>query len=116
MVAVVLIIVTEAYLMSWNCRRELIAALKQRKPLLLLRESDASKGATSIERMHADAKQLERDGQPKEHYDAAYQLVALMELAAAGTEQTGALSGAGRPMVMEWHRERPLKETASRQS
>ena len=39
-------ILTAGYLSSVNCRRELLRAIESDKPLLVLLETDAAKGAT----------------------------------------------------------------------
>jgi hypothetical protein len=44
----ILIFLTRDYLSSKNCRRELVAAYRQRKPLLVLVETDDDKGAPSV--------------------------------------------------------------------
>ena len=38
-----LIIVTEGYLSSWNCRRELYAALALTRPFIPIHEADTAK-------------------------------------------------------------------------
>ena len=83
----ILIIVTDQYLSSWNCRRELLAAFDACKPLLLLMETDTDKGATSAVQLRVEAEAIERSGAPKDHVRAATLLASIVEQA------TGAYSG-----------------------
>ena len=62
---VILIVVTDQYLSSYNCRRELVAAMKCRKlgkPLVLLCESDEKKGAASVTQLRAELHALKSGG------------------------------------------------------
>jgi hypothetical protein len=97
---VVLIIVTDRYLSSANCRRELVAALKAKKPLILLCESDPDKGATNPAKLRAEVHNLERSGVSAEDLRAAKRLVVMLEEANVNLEL---------PSVVQWHRERELK-------
>ena len=75
------VIVTEGYLSSFNCRRELIAAQAEGKPMLFVLESDVDKGGTSVLHLRAELDALERsaDTLPSGHYDACAALVDALE-------------------------------------
>ncbi len=101
---VVLVIVTQEYLSSRNCRRELIAACRAKKPLLLLRETEPDKGATTVAKLKAELEDVERDGGlPVDFHEAAMQLIEMIAAADQAAEV---------PVVVEWYREGLLKEVA----
>ena len=81
---VVLVLLTDKYLSSRNCRRELTEAVRLAKPLVVLLETDVDKGATSPVRLRAELDVLEADGSlPKEQRAACLQLIAHVEAAQA---------------------------------
>ena len=110
----VLIVVTDKYLSSYNCRRELAAAMRFRhlgKPLILLRESDETKGATSVTRLHAELADLKLAGkfsgttlQQEEEgrlqLQAAEQFIRALEVPQPGVT------------VIQYHREKHLRLAA----
>ena len=136
---VVLIFITEKYLSSFNCRRELVAALRARKPLLLMLESDPDKGATNAVQLRAEVDLLERAGTSHDHCRAAATLATLVAQHSGAPDVTpiearfstsglssgarlssrlsssdvgGAVALISPLMVIEWHREKELKHAA----
>ena len=85
----VLVMLTAGYIGSANCRRELREALRRRKPIVLVRESDTNHGALTLGAFREEVRMLP----VKEDRVAAEALVALLE---GGT-------------ALEWHREKHLK-------
>ena len=110
---VVLIVVTDKYLSSYNCRRELAAAMKYQrlgKPLILLLESDEAKGATTVTKLRAELEALKLGGkfssndslssqEAHEQLSAAERFISLIETQPSGIT------------VLQYHRERHLKLT-----
>ena len=115
---VILIVVTDKYLSSYNCRRELSAAMqlhRQGKPLLLLCETDEAKGATSIARLKAELEALIASGKfvgataqqkqvGQQQQWAAERLIRLLEQGSTTTYLDVS--------VIEYHREKHLKLSA----
>ena len=52
--AVVLIFLSRGYFLSINCLREVRAAVEMQKPIILVHESDASKGGASLDELRAE--------------------------------------------------------------
>ena len=89
---IVLVMLTKGYLSSRSCRRELVEARRQKKPLIVLRESDPRHGATSLSDLSEDASLVPLE----EERAAAEALVRILD------------EGEG----LEWHREGHLKRAA----
>ena len=105
---VFLVIVTDKYLKSVNCRRELVEALRLHKPLVMVIECDPEKGATSVIGMKAELEALEREGPlSTAERDAAVKLIARLEVVLEGGGDDEAV-----PSVIEWHREQELRHVA----
>jgi len=104
---VMVVIVTEGYISSFNCRRELVAMFKLNKPLVCVLESDPDKGGTSVAQLRGELDALQRSeaGLPSDHESACHQLIELVE------QSDDARS---IPSRVEWHRERVLKTVALR--
>ena len=86
-----LLFLTEGYLASRNCRRELIEALRLEKPLLVIRETDANHGAVVQSELRASWPALTwtRPGAARDHFiDVLF------------------------PEAVEWYREAHLKHAA----
>ena len=78
---VVVVIVTDKYVRSPNCRRELKEAIRLRKPLVLLVECDPDKGATSVNLLRAELEMADRDGELTRQHERepVLALIALLE-------------------------------------
>ena len=101
----VLIILTEFYISSINCRRELTAAYVSNKPLVVLLESDAGRGSTSAAGLRAELEEVENNGRlKKEERKAVLHLIGLLEQLNLRQQAI--------PTVIEWHREVELKQIA----
>ena len=110
----VLIVVTDKYLSSYNCRRELTAAMRFKhlgKPLILLRESDEAKGATTVARLRAELADLKLAGkfggttsqqeeEGRQQLQAAERLIRALEVTQPGVT------------VIQYHREKHLRLAA----
>ena len=88
---VVLIVLTRDYLTSPNCRREILEALRQDKPLIMVREMDENYGAITREDLLRECACV-----PADEQSAAHALLRLMDDAT----------------TLEWHREYHLKQAA----
>jgi hypothetical protein len=86
----VVIFVTRGYLASRNCRRELVEAMRLRKPLVVLQETSADHGAATAHDLHSEVDT--RLLSPAEKR-ACTTLVGMIEAGQA----------------LEWHREEHLK-------
>jgi hypothetical protein len=86
---VVLIMLTKDYIASRNCRRELIAAWRAKKPLIVLRETDAQHGAVTLPALREEVSILPM----QEEREAGGEIVRMVEAGEA----------------LEWHREGHLK-------
>ena len=100
---VILIILTDAYLQSKNCRRELTHAMKTNKRIVVLLETDADKGKISS----AGILQLTQSNNstgllPSEHYNAALHLHQLVK---EHEEQVRCQTNLEFPLLVNWHRE-----------
>lgn len=106
---VVVVLVTEGYISSWNCRRELCAMFKQTKPIVCVLESDPDKGGTSVAQLRGELDALQRSGAglPSDHESACQQFIQTVEQCTA--DQARSI-----PRSVEWHRERVLKAVALR--
>ena len=100
---VTLIVLTDAYLSSRNCRRELVAAIASAKPLVVLLESDPDRGKTGPIALRSELDSLDADGLPQAQHDAAVRLIELVERADVNAEL---------PAAVEWHREPHLRNGA----
>lgn len=68
---VVVVFVTANYLRSPNCRRELVEALRRKKPLVLLVDCDPEKGGTTPVQLRAEIEVAETNGKlPAEDLEA----------------------------------------------
>ena len=85
----VLIVLTQGYVESKNCRRELREALEQGKRLLVLRETDANHGAISLDELRLEASLLPLEADKT----AANAIARIIEVGDS----------------LEWHREGHLK-------
>ena len=85
----VLIVLTQGYVESKNCRRELREALEQGKRLLVLRETDANHGAISLDELRLEASLLPLEADRT----AANAIARIIEVGDS----------------LEWHREGHLK-------
>ena len=65
----VLVFLTQSYILSANCRRELIAALAYDKPLIVVRETDLGHGAATEVMLAAEVAMV-----PEQERDAALRL------------------------------------------
>ena len=110
---------------SFNCRRELAEAVRLKKPIFLLVETDPNKGATTVEQLKGELAVLLRNGSALKHIEAAKAMIRQLEFASApdAAAVTGerhlAFAGARRsdslphlPDVIEWHREKVFKNRA----
>ena len=105
---VVVIIITDKYLSSANCRRELTAAIGRQKPLVLLVECDTDKGATSVGLMRAELERANQHGTfSRAELDACNQLIIMLESTIEGGGDDDQV-----PRVIEWHREKDFKNIA----
>lgn len=101
----VLIVLTEHYLSSRNCRRELAAAVALDKPVVLLVETDDSKGATTLARLRAEFEQVESTVVLSA--DDREACLALMEMfQEAQAEESHDDEGELPCKIIEWHREK----------
>ena len=99
---IVLVILTESYIASANCRRELTAAYVSNKPIVVLVETEESRGATSATALRAELEVCESCGRlGKEERKAVMHLIRMVSLAE--------LRDAPVPSVIEWYREIELK-------
>ena len=110
----VLVVVTDKYLSSYNCRRELAAAMRCKhlgKPLILLLESDETKGATSVTRLRAELADVKLSGKfggttsqqeeaGRQQLQAAERFIRAIEVAPPGVT------------VVRYHREKHLRLAA----
>jgi len=102
----VLVILTAGYLSSVNCRRELLRAIERDKPLLVLLETDAAKGATDEVQLAAELRQLEMSGDiSNPHREAANTLLHML----SHQDKSAAV-----PCVLHWYRERALRSISLR--
>ena len=85
----VLVMLTQGYISSANCRRELVEAIRQKKRLILLQETDANHGALKLEALVKEVELLPLLADR----DAGAVLVRMVEAGA----------------MLEWHREGHLK-------
>ena len=85
----VLVMLTQGYISSANCRRELVEAIRQKKRLILLQETDDNHGALKLEALVKEVELLPLQADR----DAGAVLVRMVEAGA----------------MLEWHREGHLK-------
>ena len=101
---VILIFLTDKYLSSMNCRRELVAAINAQKPLIVILESDPDKGATNVVQLRAEVDALEQNGVlSTADRLAADHLIDILVSADRSAEL---------PAIIEWHREKELRMAA----
>ena len=86
---VVLVMLTQGYLASSNCRRELIEALRLKKPLVVLRETDPNHGAIELSALRDEVEVLPMQADR----EAGGALIRMVE----------------DGQTLEWHREGHLK-------
>ena len=100
---VILIILTDAYLQSKNCRRELTHAMKTNKRIVVLLETDADKGKISSAGILQLTQSINSTGLlPSEHYNAALHLHQLVK---EHEEQVRCQTNLEFPLLVNWHRE-----------
>ena len=103
---VIIIYLTQDYLSSFNCRRELVAACTAHQvhqtPILLLLETDPDKGATNVDLLRGELAGLVRKGIPQSHRNAVESLIDMLAAKSkvSTTEDV--------PTMVEWHREKVL--------
>ena len=95
---VVLVMLTDKYIASANCRRELIAAFELKKPIIICRETDINHGGALVAYRVWDVLRPEYAMEPKEQAVCKR----LLSIAARGTEGG----------TIEWYREKHLKHAA----
>ena len=99
---VLCIILTDLYLGSKNCRRELTEAVTSGKQIVVLVERDTDKGATSVTQLQAEFEVLDRSGELKSlEREAALRLIAMVKDPECTLAEV--------PSVVEWHRELVLR-------
>ena len=86
---VVLVMLTQGYMSSWNCRRELVEALRVEKKILVLRETDPNHGAITLSALKEEVEVLPEQSDR----NAGNEIVRMFEAGEA----------------LEWHREGHLK-------
>lgn len=92
---VMLIVLTQGYISSYNCRRELVEALRMKKRILVLCETDPNHGAVSTEALVEEVAMLAMR-EDREAGEVLTQIVASAEALEQGE-------------ALEWHRESHLK-------
>lgn len=74
--------ITDTYLAAAHCRRELVAAIEAKKPMLLLLDSGprSGSGCVTVHELRAQLDRLDRSGNcSKEQHNASERLIAMLE-------------------------------------
>ena len=87
---VVVIILTQDYVTSKNCRREVAEMLRANKPLVILREMDANHGAVTLEELKEECERVPADER--------------------ATAMAVCTASEDAELTLEWHRENHLKQ------
>ena len=107
---VLLVFLTRDYISSKNCRRELVAAMHQDLPIVVLRESEYGKGAVTSGGLQLEFEQL----LPTLSTDEVNSIRRLWKFIAPapGCGTAGRWAGVASLGVIDWHRENHFKLSA----